>query len=156
MRKIDPPVILRMPPFPPETGTLLSASQTFFAPQTGTPSSLRDTPSNRGNYLTGEFPFKGAKKRDSGVKKSGHGKPCPYGNTRTGRKNRDGQRIVGRNSAFCILHSAFNFTHPTSLRSAALSQERAFDAFPGGQEWIASHELATPLDARRAPFRIAH
>ena len=27
---------------------------TFFAPQTGTPSSLRDTPSNRGNYLTGE------------------------------------------------------------------------------------------------------
>ena len=52
------PSPLRMPPFPPETGTLLSASQTFFAPRTGTPSSLRDTPSNRGNYLTGELPFK--------------------------------------------------------------------------------------------------
>ena len=65
----NPPVTLREPPFPPETGTLLSASQTF--PLTGelpfkegkakvctfgaiVTSSLRDTPSNRGNYLSGE------------------------------------------------------------------------------------------------------
>ncbi len=35
----DLSVNLRLPPFPPGTGT---------------PSSLRDTPSNRGNYLSGE------------------------------------------------------------------------------------------------------
>ena len=45
--------------FLPETGTLLSASQTIFAPRTGTPSSLRDTPSNRGNYPDRGITFQG-------------------------------------------------------------------------------------------------
>ena len=48
-----------VPPFLPETGTLLSASQTIFAPRTGTPSSLRDTPSNRGNYPNRGITFQG-------------------------------------------------------------------------------------------------
>ena len=94
--------------FSPKTGTLLSALQTFFAPRTGTPSSLRDTPSNRGNYLTGEFPFKGAKKRDSGVKKGGHGKPCPYGNTDTGG---GGKTVTVSAPWGAILHSAFCILH---------------------------------------------
>jgi len=85
--------------FPPETGTLLSALQTFFAPQTGTPSSLRDTPSNRGNHLTGELPFRGAES------------PKNFSASSLGGIYLSVFASPPRNFAFCTLHFALK-KHP--------------------------------------------